>query len=71
MPFCFSFRVHKFRSVNCSPGNTAVSQEGMDFETDHIELEKVKAGLPTTDLDQQHCSNIALNCLLKMTPKTQ
>ena len=57
--------------MNCSPGNTAVSQEGMDFETDHIELEKVKAGLPTTDLDQQHCSNIALNCLLKMTPKTQ
>ena len=72
MPFCFSFRAHKFRScVNCSPGNIPVSQEVMAFETDHIELEKVKAGLPTADLDQQHCSNIALNRLLKMTPKIQ
>lgn len=57
--------------MNCLPGNIAVLQQVMAFETDHIELEKVKAGLPTTDLDQQHCSNIALNHLLKMTPKTQ
>lgn len=57
--------------MNCSLGNIPVSQEVMAFETDHIELEKVKAGLPTADLDQQHCSNIALNRLLKMTPKIQ
>ena len=44
----------------------------MAFEsTDGFELEKTKSGLPTTDLDQQRCSNIALNHLLKMILETQ